>query len=105
MGKSVSVMRGRGSLAHNNRTFRTENVDPVLTPNNVVLTRQSLRDAYREIFGNALEAYHQKQKRSDRKIPDYLEHIRQSKNGRSSIMNWWFKLVTGKIPGLALPMQ
>lgn len=81
MGKSVSVTLGKGSLNHNNRVFSTENVDPSLTPNNVVLVRQRLADAYNEIFGKALEDYNRKQKRNDRKIPDYLEHIRHSKNG------------------------
>lgn len=81
MGKSVSVTLGNGSLNHNNRTFHTENVDPTLTPNNVVFVRTSLKEAYHEIFGEALEKYNQKQKRNDRKIPDYLEHIRSSKNG------------------------
>ena len=81
MGKSVSVMLGRGSIAHNNRTFSTKNVDPALTPQNVIFVQQKLRDAYQEIFGDALEQYNQKQKRNDRKISDYYEHIRQSKNG------------------------
>ena len=81
MGKSVSIMLGCGSLAHNNRAFSTENVAPALTPNNVIFTQQKLRDAYHDIFGEALEQYNQKQKRNDRKIPDYYEHIRQSKNG------------------------
>jgi len=76
-------MLGRGSLAHNNREFSTENVAPALTPNNVIFTQQKLRDAYHEIFGEALEQYNKKQKRNDRKIPDYYEHIRQSKNGEN----------------------
>ena len=45
---------------------------------------QELKDAYREIFGEALERYNQKQKRNDRKIPDYLEHIQKSKNGEKA---------------------
>ena len=81
MGKTVSVMLGKGSLAHNNRAFSTENVNPALTPDNVIFVQQKLRDAYQEIFGDALEQYNQKQKRNDRKIPNYYEHIRQSKNG------------------------
>ena len=84
MGKSVSVMLGRGSLAHNNRVFSTENVDPALSVNNVIFVQQKLKTAYQEIFGGALERYNEKQKRSDRMIPDYLEHIRQSKNGEKA---------------------
>ena len=84
MGKSVSVTLGKGSLGHNNRRFHTKNVDPSLTPQNVVFVHQELKDAYREIFGEALERYNQKQKRNDRKIPDYLEHIQKSKNGEKA---------------------
>ncbi len=72
MGKSVSVTMGKGSLGHNNRRFHTKNVDPALTPQNVVFVCQELKDAYQEIFGEAQERYNQKQKRNDRKIPDYL---------------------------------
>ena len=50
----------------------------------MVFVRQELKDAYQEIFGEALERYNQKQKRNDRKIPDYLEHIRKSKNGEKA---------------------
>lgn len=84
MGKSVSVTMGKGSLGHNNRRFHTKNVDPALTPQNVVFVCQELKDAYQEIFGEALERYNQKQKRNDRKIPDYLEHIQKSKNGEKA---------------------
>lgn len=84
MGKSVSVTLGKGSLGHNNRRFHTKNVDASLTPQNVVFVRQELKDAYQEIFGEALERYNQKQKRNDRKIPDYLEHVRKSKNGEKA---------------------
>lgn len=81
MGKSVSITLGTGSLNHNNGVFCTENVDPTLTPNNVVLTQQKLEDVYHSIFSEALERYNQKQKRKDRQIENYLEHIRHSKNG------------------------
>ncbi len=36
---------------------------------------------YQEIFGDALEQYNSKQKRADRKIEDYYDHIQKSKNG------------------------
>ena len=37
--------------------------------------------AYDKIFGEELARYNAAQKRADRKIPDYMEHIRTSKNG------------------------
>jgi chemotaxis protein histidine kinase CheA len=79
--KSVSGTLGIGSLNHNNRVFSAANVDPSLTTNNVIFRSERIEDAYAQLFGPALEAYNAKQKRSDRKIPNYLEHIRQSKNG------------------------
>lgn len=81
MGKSVSVIMGKGSLNHNNRVFTTKNVDPSLTSQNVILRHQNLKDAYQDAFGKALEKYNAKQKRKDRRIIDYLEHIQKSKNG------------------------
>jgi len=81
MGKSSSVTLGSGSLSHNNREFSTDNVDPALSANNVILVQKKLKVAYQEIFGEPLKRYNDKQKRSDRVIPDYLDHIRQSKNG------------------------
>lgn len=68
---------------NNNRWFHTKNVAPALTPQNVVFVRQELKNAYREIFGEALERCNQKQKRNDRTIPDYLKHIQKSKNSEN----------------------
>lgn len=81
MGKSASVTLGNGSLNHNNRVFIYKNIDPSLTPQNVILIQKDLRTTYDEIFGKALEQYNQKQKRNDRKIEDYLSHVKNSKNG------------------------
>lgn len=81
MGKSASVTMGKGSINHNNRVFIYKNVDPSLTPQNVILVQKDLHTAYGDIFGNALAQYNQKQKRNDRKISDYLSHIQKSKNG------------------------
>lgn len=40
---------------------------------------EKIQDVYKNLFGDALEKYNQKQKRNDRKIPDYYEKIRTSK--------------------------
>ncbi|MCH3916943.1 MAG: plasmid recombination protein [Spirochaetia bacterium] len=42
--------------------------------------QQSLQSAYEEIFGQAVAEYNAKQKRSDRKIDDYLAKIKNSGN-------------------------
>ena len=81
MGRSVSFVKGRGSLAHNNREFSTKNVDKERTAMNVVYVQEPLDEAYRKLFGEALDKYNEKQTRKDRQIPDYIEHIRTSKNG------------------------
>ncbi len=79
--KTISFAKGKGSIAHNNRDFFTDNIDRDRTQNNITYVQQDLEIAYDEIFGQALKDYNAKQKRSDRKIESYLEHIRRSKNG------------------------
>ncbi|KAB6102338.1 recombinase, partial [Bacteroides xylanisolvens] len=81
MGKTISFAKGKGNIRHNNRDFFTDNIDRDRTPNNITYVKQDLEAAYDEIFGQALQDYNAKQKRSDRKIESYLEHIRKSKNG------------------------
>lgn len=78
---TVSVCKGRGSLAHNNREFATPNVDQSRSHLNIVYKQESLPKAYDNIFGEELMRYNATQKRADRRIMDYMEHIRNSKNG------------------------
>ena len=42
---------------------------------------KGIRAAYKEIFGSVLQEYNKRQKRADRRIDDYYEHILKSKNG------------------------
>ena len=77
--KSISGIIGKGSIRHNNRDFYAANVDQDRTKNNIILKKQNIREAYHELFDDALEEYNAKQKRRDRRIPDYYEHIRTSK--------------------------
>ena len=86
MGK-VSMPQGKGSQLHNRRDYEKigkpipENIDSSKTAENITLVDKDIRQAYQEIFGDALEKYNSKQKRADRKIEDYLDHIQKSKNG------------------------
>ena len=41
----------------------------------IYYAKESLEDAYQKCFGEALENYNAKQKRSDRKIDDYYKHL------------------------------
>lgn len=72
-------MVGKGSLTHNNRDFIADNIDRTRTADNITYQNEDLKAVYAELFGAALERYNAKQKRSDRKIKDYYEHIRTGK--------------------------
>ena len=72
-------MMGKGSIHHNERRFTAENVDEKRTKDNVVLISDNIEDVYHELFDPALERYNAKQKRKDRRIEDYYEHIRVGK--------------------------
>ena len=73
--KSISMCEGKGSLSHNNREFTAKNIDSSRTPNNIVFVQQDLSEAYHQLFDEAVERYNAKQKRKDRRIGDYFEHL------------------------------
>lgn len=73
--RRISYARGKGKLRHNNREMISPNVDKARIKDNIELKRQSLADAYEEIFGDAVAEYNAKQRRSDRKISDYFEKM------------------------------
>ncbi len=76
---SISIELGKGVLNHNNRKFIAENVDRERTKNNVKFKNIPLEDAYHTLFDGALQRYNDRQKRADRKIDNYLEHIQKGK--------------------------
>lgn len=77
---SISVVKGRGSMAHNNREFTTPNVDQERIPNNITYRQESLEQAYQKLFQNEVDRYNMG-KKPCRQIPNYIEHIRNSGNG------------------------
>lgn len=79
IGVTISGMTGRGSIRHNNRSFLAANIDKNRTAMNVTFCQENLRQVYHQVFDEALEAYNAKKKKTRDKIPDYYEHIRQSK--------------------------
>lgn len=79
MKRTISAMRGKGSLTHNRRDFIAENVDSSRTPLNVEYRNEDIRTVYRELFDDALARYNEKQTRKDRIIDDYYEKIRTGK--------------------------
>ena len=72
-------MTGRGSIRHNNRSFSAANVDRSRTEQNIVFCNEDLKQVYHMVFDEALAAYNAKKTKTRDKIPDYYEHIRQSK--------------------------
>lgn len=97
----VSMPQGKGSQIHNRREYERigkpmpDHVDVSRSHENVILVDRELRQAYEEIFGEALERYNSKQKRADRKIDSYYEHIKKSKNGEKlfyeDVVQWGAK--------------
>lgn len=79
MKRTISAMRGKGSLTHNRRDFIAENVDSSRTPLNVEYRNEDIRAVYHELFDDALARYNKKQTRKDRVIDDYYEKIRTGK--------------------------
>ena len=79
MKRTISAMRGKGSLSHNSRQFIAENVDSSRTPLNVEYCNEDIRTVYHELFDGALARYNEKQTRKDRVIDDYYEKIRTGK--------------------------
>lgn len=72
-------MVGKGSVNHNSRKFKAENVDAERSHLNIDYCNESIKKVYHELFDEALERYNAKQTRADRKIENYYEKIRSSK--------------------------
>ena len=79
MERTISMMVGKGSLNHNNRTFIAKNVDSERSKCNQIYVKESIKQVYHALFDEALDAYNVKQTRSDRRIDNYYEKIRISK--------------------------
>lgn len=79
MKRTISVMLGNGSVNHNSRKFKAENVDGERTHMNINYCNESIKKVYHELFDEALKKYNEKQTRADRKIDNYYEKISNSK--------------------------
>lgn len=75
------------SIKHNNRDLTEKefsepqhrHIDRAKIDQNIYVKQENLKDCYEKLFGQALEEYNSKQKRSDRKIHDYYQHVKKSK--------------------------
>lgn len=79
MQRTISAMVGKGSVNHNSRKFKAENVDAERSYLNADYCNESIKKVYHELFDEALARYNAKQTRADRKIENYYEKIRSSK--------------------------
>ena len=57
MKRTISAMRGPGSLNHNRRSFTAENVDPERSSLNVVYRDEPIQKVYHELFDEAVKRY------------------------------------------------
>ena len=79
MQRTISTMVGKGSVNHNSRKFKAENVDGERSHLNIDYCNEPIKKIYHDLFDEALKRYNEKQTRADRKIENYYEKIRNSK--------------------------
>lgn len=87
MGMSISLKKDarKTNIKHNNRKMgdeekeRNGHIDFSRSDENKYLVSKSLKELYKNEFGQAQKDYNDKQKRSDRKIENYYDHIQKGK--------------------------
>ena len=84
MDKTLSLHGGRmASIAHNKRIPGKEGkqstINKELTDNNVTLIDIDIKEAYKQLFYEAVDEYNKTQKRADRKIKNYYSKVRSDK--------------------------
>lgn len=82
MSISFKKATNKTNLKHNNRQqkkYDNDKIDISREKENKYLIQENIRDLYEREFGEALEVYNKKQRRSDRKIKNYYEHVKASK--------------------------
>ncbi|MBD9279605.1 MAG: recombinase [Clostridiales bacterium] len=82
MKRTISVEVGKGSVNHNSRKFRAENVDGNRTHLNIDYCNERIQAVYHQLFDEALKRYNEKQARADRRISNYYEKIRSGNQGK-----------------------
>lgn len=82
--KTLSLHGGRmASIEHNRRVQGKEGkhstIKNELSDNNVTLIDIDIKEAYKQLFQDAVDDYNKTQKRSDRKIKNYYSKVRSDK--------------------------
>lgn len=85
MSVSFKKATNKTNIKHNNRDFtekqkaQNSHIDFSKSDENKILVQKDLRELYEREFSEPLKNYNDKQKRNDRKIDDYYQHIKDSK--------------------------
>ena len=87
MGMSISLKKDttKTNIKHNNRKFndkekeQNSHIDFSRSDSNQYLVQKSLKELYKQEFGQAQADYNEKQNRNDRKIKNYYEQVKASK--------------------------
>ncbi|MED3537581.1 plasmid recombination protein [Bacillus toyonensis] len=70
----------QSSLSHNNREniYGNPGIDLSRLDENIYFVQKDIRSIYKDVFQEAVDKYNEKQKRNDRKIPDYYDKIHKN---------------------------
>lgn len=86
---TVSISKGKGCLAHNDRTIQRVNErswEPTKSGQNIIYKNENIEQVYKNLFGESLEKYNKKQIEKghpERQIRDYYDHISRSKQEKT----------------------
>ena len=70
MKRTISAEVGKGSVNHNSRKFRAENVDGSRTHLNIDYCNERIQTVYHQLFDEALKRYNEKQTSSHQHPPE-----------------------------------
>lgn len=84
MGVKVSItMDNKAHLGHNRRDKKScpddGHIDWIKTKDNKILADENVRQAYDDVFGEAVREYNAKERHIDRKISSYYDKVKDSK--------------------------
>lgn len=89
VGASFVLDTEKTNIKHNNREMserekeKNSHIDFSRLSENKYLVQEDIKKTYENEFGKSQEEYNKKQKRSDRKIDNYFEHVKQSKKTKT----------------------
>ncbi|HFH7452602.1 TPA: plasmid recombination protein, partial [Streptococcus agalactiae] len=82
MQNTISIHVGNtSSIVHNNRLTNehtNQDIDSSRSHENIIIKQENIKDSYEKLFGEAVDSYNAKQRRSDRKINNYLQKVKDS---------------------------